>query len=349
MSRMIDSHRLNRRAFLATTVTLAGTYAARGSLAAQGAAAPASQASRAPRRRALRVAHLTDIHLQPERDAEAGLAACLARVNGLDPKPDLVLTGGDSVMDVFEASKARATDLRTLFSTTFPKHCSIPVKHAIGNHDIFGWARRHLDAGAPAHGKQYAVDLFGLPRRYYSFDMGGWHFIVLDSVQPATNDGKESYVAYCDDEQTEWLTKDLAARPAGSPTLVLSHIPVLSLTSITYGKHRGRQTVGTDTIIDSASMHTDGHALHVLLKEHGVRLCLSGHQHLLDHCTTDGVSYICDGAVSGAWWRGKHQGLDEGFGVVDLYDDGTFDHSYLTYGWSARASLDDRVQRIIAG
>ena len=338
---------VNRRTFLASTTGFVAACAARPLASAQSPVATVARAP-APRQRVLRVAHLTDIHVQPERDADAGLAACLNRVNMLEPKPDLILTGGDSVMDVFEASTTRARQLRTLFTTTYPKHCAIPTRHAIGNHDIFGWAKHDSGADAPAAGKQFAVDMFGLPHRYYSFDLGGWHFVVLDSVQPHTNEGKEDYVAFCDDEQTEWLTRDLASRPSGAPTLVLSHIPILSLTSITYGNARGRETLGKDTVISAASMHTDGHALHNLFKAQGVRLCLSGHQHLLDRCATDGVSYICDGAVSGAWWKGKHQGLDEGFGCVDLYDDGTFDHQYLTYGWAARASLRERGTDLVA-
>ena len=58
----------------------------------------------------------------------------------------------------------------------------------------------------------------------------------------------------------------------------------------------------------------------LVFKSHGgVKLCLSGHIHLLDCCEIDGITYICDGAVSANWWKGPIQGLSEGYGVVDLW------------------------------
>ena len=47
-------------------------------------------------------AFLTDIHLQPERNATEGFRAAIAEVNVL--KPDFVITGGDLVMDVLGVS-----------------------------------------------------------------------------------------------------------------------------------------------------------------------------------------------------------------------------------------------------
>ena len=47
-------------------------------------------------------AFLTDIHLQPERGAEAGFKWAIREVNKLHP--DFVITGGDLVMDVLNQS-----------------------------------------------------------------------------------------------------------------------------------------------------------------------------------------------------------------------------------------------------
>jgi predicted phosphodiesterase len=106
---------------------------------------------------------------------------------------------------------------------------------------------------------------------------------------------------------------------------------------MTYGKPRSREHVGEATTISAGEMHTDGTLLHDLFKNSGnVKVCLSGHVHLLDHCKIDGISYICDGAVSGAWWKGSLQGVPEGYGLLELRPDGTFDHRYVHYGWQAR-------------
>ena len=86
------------------------------------------------------------------------------------------------------------------------------------------------------------------------------------------------------------------------------------------------------------------HTVKAYVAAGGVKLCLSGHVHLNDRvemgvpgAPADGakVTYICDGAVCGSWWDGRKAQCDEGYGVVDLYDDGTFEHRYVAYGWKA--------------
>ena len=56
----------------------------------------------------------------------------------------------------------------------------------------------------------------------------GWHLVLLDSVR-MDKDDPNGYEAWVDEEQFDWLTKDLAAA-SGKPTLILSHIPILSTT-----------------------------------------------------------------------------------------------------------------------
>src|ERR1700758_3316543 len=45
----------------------------------------------------LRLAHLTDIHIQPGLESEKGFAACLHAVN--IQKPDLILNGGGAIIN----------------------------------------------------------------------------------------------------------------------------------------------------------------------------------------------------------------------------------------------------------
>ena len=224
--------------------------------------------------------------------------------------------------------------LRALLQATFKRECGVPLHHTVGNHDIYGWNKKKSGAAGTESdwGKKFACELYGQPRTYQTFDRGGWRFICLDSVQPK-GDG---YVGYLDDEQHEWLKSTIAGTPKTTPILIVSHIPILSLTALTYGAPRGREKVGEDTVIHAGEMHTDGTLLHDLFKDAGnVKVCLSGHTHLLDHCMIDGISYICDGAVSGSWWKGPLEGLPEGYGCLELRPDGTFTHEYKTYGWKA--------------
>jgi Icc protein len=46
------------------------------------------------------------------------------------------------------------------------------------------------------------------------------------------------------------------------------------------------------------------------------------------------VTFICDGAVSGGWWKGPNEDVQEGFGIIDLKPDGGFAHQYFDYGWN---------------
>ena len=330
----------SRRSFLAATAALPlmgllGCAGAKGGLAAS-QTSPASPAHRGAGEPCLRFAHLTDSHLQPERGGARGTAACLEHAQSLDRKPDFILTGGDNVMDVFEAKQGRATELAQAFRATWKQHCSLPVEHTLGNHDIFGWNKpKSGTSGSEADwGKKFACDLYGFPRTYRSFDRGGWRFLVLDSVQ-SKGDG---YVAFIDPEQLAWLEQTLKDTPVTTPICVVSHIPILCVSAMVFGNPRTLEKRGQDTIVQAGEMHTDGDHLHHMFKRHGgVKLCLSGHIHLLDRCQIDGITYICDGAVSGNWWKGPIQGTPEGYGVVDLWADGTFEHRYQPYGWKAQA------------
>ena len=58
-------------------------------------------------------AFLTDIHLQPERGAEAGFMWAINEVNKRNP--DFVLTGGDLVMDALNQTYGRADSLFNLY------------------------------------------------------------------------------------------------------------------------------------------------------------------------------------------------------------------------------------------
>jgi predicted phosphodiesterase len=72
-----------------------------------------------------------------------------------------------------------------------------------------------------------------------------------------------------------------------------------------------------------------------LLRRHGVKGVLTGHLHQNERTEFGGTTFIGQGAVSGSWWKGAHHGNPEGFGILDVYADGRFEHQYQTYGWEA--------------
>jgi Icc protein len=283
------------------------------------------------RRRALRLAHLTDVHVQPELGAGEGLAACLRHAQSLKDPPQLFLTGGDGVMDVFGADAGRAKALADLWRGVWKAECSLPVEHCLGNHDIWGWDRKEsrTSGGEPLWGKKWGLDLYGLNRPYRSFDRAGWHFVVLDSMTPAA----DGYVGRLDDEQFQWLAADLGAVPPATPVLVLSHIPILSIAAMMYGD----QEKTGQWVVPASWVHIDARRIKDLFRRHrNVKLCLSGHIHLCDRVEYEGVTYACGGAVCADWWKGNLDGTEEGYTVVDLFADGAFDIQYVPYGWTPR-------------
>lgn len=282
---------------------------------------------RRDKERVLRVAHLTDLHLQPEANAPRWGKACVAHV--VAQKPDLVLTGGDLVMDIFAAREARGTAQWAVFQDVMAGFGEIPVRHTIGNHDIWGWNQESSGTmGTEARwGKAWVQEELKMPGRYYAFEQAGWKFVVLDSVQRVEPKG---YVGELDAEQMAWLKAELAKSPE-MPVLVVSHIPFLSIVTFLYdGPKDGKWTVsGSDMVINAVDVKN------VFRDAGNVKLALSGHIHMVDRVDFLGTSYICDGAVSGAWWFGKVQEFAPGYGLIDLYADGSFEHRYVNYGWSA--------------
>ena len=286
----------------------------------------------ASRKRSLRLAHMTDMHVQPELHAGEGMAAALAHAQSIQDPPQLILTGGDMVMDLLGVDAARSKAQWDVWQTVLKQKCSLPVKHCIGNHDVWGWNKvgSKTTGQEPGWGKQQAIDHFGLSGRYYSFDHGGWRFFVLDSVFPSRT---SLYAGRLDDEQFAWLQTELKKVPAAMPVALVSHIHIVSVAVLEF-----TNPANNEIRLSAGMVHGDAAKIIRLLHKHpNVKLALSGHLHLTERIEYSGVTYLCGGAVCGGWWKGPHHGTPEGYLLVDLFDDGSVESRYVAYGWKARA------------
>lgn len=319
----MNTAQFERRGFLQAAGGLAAGYVL-------GAHGPGQAAER---KRVLRVAHLTDVHVQPELRAPEGMAACLRHLQDATDKPDLILSGGDHVMDCVRQPRERTKTQWDIWQRVSKAENSIPIRSCIGNHDIWGWnkSKSGSTGNEPDFGKKWASDVLGLDRPYYSFDHAGWHFIALDGVQPGDPEG--AFYGGLDEAQMDWLTGDLASVPKTTPILIWSHIPIISaLAPLINSKAPKTEPIP----IEAGHIHWDAVRVLALLTKHpNVKACLSGHLHRIDHVELKGIHFYCNGAVSGAWWRGKNDGFDEGYAMVDLFDDGTLSCKYTPYGWQA--------------
>jgi 3',5'-cyclic-AMP phosphodiesterase len=286
------------------------------------------------RRRVLRFAHMTDVHVKPERGAAEGMTKALRHAQSLSDPPELIVNGGDAIMDALGQTRSRTQEQWGLWHSILKNECSLPVESCIGNHDIWGWYKKKSGTAGdePQWGKASALAELGLNKPYRAFGRAGWRFIVLDSVQ--LREGGGAYTAKLDDEQFDWLAGELASIDPATPVVIISHIPIVSVVPAFFKDY----FKDGKTQVPGALLHTDMHRIKDLFYKHkNIKLCLSGHIHLVDRVEYLGVTYICGGAVSGAWWGGDWHECEAGYGVIDLYDDGGFGYQYVPYGWESRA------------
>ena len=274
-----------------------------------------------PKNRVLRIAHITDIHVKPGLRAPKGLARCFHHIQSGPDKVDLILNGGDAIMDALSRDKSTVTKQWNVWDSVLKNECSIPMENCIGNHDVCGAG----DKNDLLYGKKWAQDILALQKPYRSFDKAGWHIIILDSVHPREEGW---YMAKLDEEQFDWLKSDLKRVDKNTPVLVLSHIPILSAAAFFDGDNEK----SGNWQIPGSWVHIDARKIIDLFYKHGnVKVCLSGHLHLLDRVEYNGITFLCNGAVSGNWWNGAYHQTPPGYALVNLYDDGTFDNEYVKY------------------
>ena len=268
----------------------------------------------------LRVAHLTDVHIKDKWDAPARFARCLHSVQQ-QPNVDFILNGGDIVFDMNKENIGTINAQWKLWHSIIKSDNSLPIHYILGNHDVW-WNEN--DRGQIIYGKQYSMDQLQLKLPYYSFTKNDWKFILLDSVHLDIDD--TWYIGKLRDEQFNWLQTELQNTPANMPVCVMSHIPLLSATLMIGNMHVNKwEILGGD-------MHTDSDKIIDLFYQHpNVKLCLSGHVHLRDKVVYNNVTYLCDGAVSGAWWEGNNRQTAPGYGLIDFYADGSFEEKYVNY------------------
>ncbi|MEO8376134.1 MAG: metallophosphoesterase [Candidatus Sumerlaeota bacterium] len=324
--------KISRRQALQLTVAGAAGIAMGGCATGTSSSGLVASAEKQP---VLTIAHLTDVHVKPEGKAPMGLRQVLRAVHALPNRPDVILNGGDAIMDSLAATKERTETQWALWKQILKEENTLPVENCIGNHDMWGWQKTKAGTtgNESLYGVKMALEQYGLEKPYRSWDRAGWHFIVLNSVQER---GDEGYLPVLDNEQFEWLTGDLNSTLKDTPVCILSHVPILSVTPFFFSKEIVKEY---QFKLIGALAHQDVQRIRDLFALHSnIKLCLSGHDHLTDRVDYNGVTYICNGAVSGNWWSGKFMDCQPGFATVRLYKDGSFDNTYHTYDWDPKAS-----------
>ena len=315
---------ISRRQF----ISVAG-LAALGIAGACASPQPTETKTAAKQQRSLRIAHMTDFHVYPSGGAPEGMSRALRHAQSQADPPDIILNTGDSIMDSLEADKSQTEAQWDLFKRIMGEEAKLPVYHAIGNHDVWGWGGWDPQMkGDPLYGKAMAMNKLGLAERYYSFDRAGWHFIVLDSTHLPNEVSEYPYIGQLDDDQFAWLEKDINAAGNEIPICIASHIPILCACEFLDGPNEE----SGNWVVPAAWMHIDARRMRQLFLQHpNIRLCLSGHAHQHESLDYLGVRYMTNGAVCGNFWNGAYMDFPPAYVLVDLYEDGTAESTFVPY------------------
>lgn len=182
---------------------------------------------------------------------------------------DFIIQLGDFTLFMNEAGGGSFLDIWNSFDG--PKYC------VLGNHDM------------DRNSKQEAMDFLGIESNYYTFDMHGIHFIVMDDNHIKLADG--SFIDYDNgnyydanrdwfgDEQLAWVTQDLAN--TDQATVIFRHA----------GIHDSQQA-DLENIVAEANSNAG-------YKK--VLLALNGHGHDDEEEIHDDVPYVEIPSASYVW------------------------------------------------
>jgi predicted phosphodiesterase len=172
--------------------------------------------------------------------------------------PDFVLCVGDLIHGYTDDTLALHAQWDTLNAIVEKLQC--PFHYVAGNHDIINLTDRGIYEQRTGY------------KRYYSFDHNNTHFIILDNTMTYWSPPQEM-----DEEQLDWLKKDLKKNRSAENTFVFYHIP-----SYLYALQRSEE---------------DG--LMELFERYGVDMVFTGHHHTYSYLSHNDIEYINVGSSGG--------------------------------------------------
>ncbi len=213
----------------------------------------------------LRIGLIADIHKDLVPNADERMQQFIDAMN--EAKVDAIIQMGD-----FCTPKPTNLGFLEIFNSfQGPKH------HVIGNHEMDGGFTR-----------EQVVSYLGMSARYHSFDLGGYHFILLDSNdRPEGNDTK--YPSSIAADQVAWLKKDLAKTEL--PTFIFTHQSLEMPRSIS-NQEEIRSILEAEKLAGGARK---------------VVACLNGHHHIDYHREIAEIPYLHINSASYFWMGPKYQ------------------------------------------
>lgn len=152
-----------------------------------------------------------------------------------------------------------------------------PRYHVLGNHETDGGFTR-----------EQVLGYWGVSARCYSFDVNGYHFVVLDG-NDRKPDAAPGYPRYIAEDQLEWLKQDLQA--TDFPTFLFSHQSLENKGGVENGSQiralleQANANAGWTKIVAS----------------------FSGHHHIDEAALINGIHYIQINSMSYYWIGDAHK------------------------------------------
>lgn len=208
---------------------------------------------------------VADVHKDIMHDANERLQTFMDRA--VKRNPDFIIQMGDFCIP--KPGNQTFVDIWNQFEG--PRH------HVLGNHDTDG-----------GFSKDETMKFWGMPKQYYSFDAGDFHFVILDGNDK--NPGEwQGYVRYINEDQQAWLRDDLARDD--KPVFVFSHQSLENFEGVANQEEIRK-------ILEEAN------------EKAGFRkviACFSGHHHIDYNTQINGIHYVQINSMSYQWLGGDYQ------------------------------------------
>jgi len=214
-----------------------------------------------PNAKPIKVSVITDLHQDVIHNGSERLEIFLNHCKKINP--DAIMQLGD-----FAYPNDNNKELIDRFNDAHQERL-----HVIGNHDT--------DSG---HTKAQCISYWKMPARYYTKEINGICFIVLDGNDKGSVKHKRGYPAYINDEQEQWLRKQL--EEIDKPIIVVSHQPLAGPLAVDNAEEiQGILSSSADKIL----------------------LAINGHTHIDCQLQIKDITYVHINSASYFWVGSKYQ------------------------------------------
>ena len=186
-----------------------------------------------------------------------------------EPRPAFLLHTGD-IITGWTSSDSVLRKQYAIFRET-ARTAPFPINNAIGNHE--GYTRESIAIYRKEFGPTWR-----------SFDMDGWHFVLLDNAS-------EEHYAKLGAEQESWLANDLEAHRSMKGTFIAFHLPIVA------DEMEGWLEVDK----------SERDRLHALFRANNVKAVFQGHVHTYEMCVRDGIKYMISGGAGDRFSTGRRR------------------------------------------